>query len=110
MAVDEKMAKRVEVALSKKGQVVQKSLMGGRTFMLNGKMCVSVHDDRLMFRIDRAVQDKALKHKGARIMVMGKRVAHGFIHVKKEALTPKEFKYWIDLALDFNTHVKARQK
>ena len=111
MAYDEQLAQRVKAMLSKHGRVTPKNLMGGVTYMLKGKMCVSVHDDRIMCRIDPMIQEEALKHQGARVMVMGTRKANGFVFVKKEALKdPKEFRYWIGLAIDFNTRAKASKK
>ncbi|MBI5645271.1 TfoX/Sxy family protein [Candidatus Kaiserbacteria bacterium] len=111
MAYDQELADRVKAALSKKGRVVSKPMMGGITFMLKGKMCVGVHEDRIMCRIDPLVQDEALKHKGSKIMVMGGKTANGFIFVKKDAVKdPKEFKYWIGLAVDFNKRAKASKR
>jgi TfoX/Sxy family transcriptional regulator of competence genes len=86
-------------------------MMGGLTFMVNGKMCVGVHTDEIMCRIDPDIQDEALRHKGSRIMDFTGKPMKGFVFVKKEAIeSSKDFNYWIDLALDFNKKAKASKK
>ena len=79
--------------------------------MVNGKMCVGVHKDELMARIDPAVYDVALKRKGCREMNFTGKPMKGFVFVKKEAIeASKDFNYWIDLALDFNKKAKVPKK
>ena len=51
MAYDEQLAERVEKALKKKGRVVPKKMMGGITYMLNGKMCVGVRGVKCAIRL-----------------------------------------------------------
>ena len=53
MAYNENLAERIRTALSKKRKVEEKKMMGGLTFMVNGKMCVGILKDDLMARIDR---------------------------------------------------------
>lgn len=111
MAYDETLAKRVREALPPSSRVEEKNMMGGITFMVNGKMCVGVHTDEIMCRIDPAIQEQALQHKGSRIMDFTGKPMKGFVFVKKEAIqSSEEFTYWIDLALDFNKRAKATKK
>ena len=111
MAYDEKLADRVRNALPKSFRVEEKKMMGGLTFMVNSKMCVGVHTDEIMYRIDPDIQEEALRHKGSRIMDFTGKPMKGFVFVKKEAITSaKDFKYWIDLALDFNKKAKTSKK
>jgi TfoX/Sxy family transcriptional regulator of competence genes len=111
MAYDEKLADRVRTTLTHQKAVEEKKMMGGLTFMVNGKMCVGVHTDEIMCRIDPEIQEKALRHKGSRIMDFTGKPMKGFVFVKKEAIkTAKDFNYWIDLALDFNKKAKASKK
>ena len=111
MAYNEKLADRVRTALARRKAVEEKKMMGGLTFMVNGKMCVGVHADEIMCRIDPDIQKQALRHKGSREMNFTGKPMKGFVFVKKEAIqSSKEFKYWIDLALDFNKKAKASKK
>ena len=43
-------------------------MMGGLTFMVNGKMCVGILKDDLMVRLDPEVYDVTLKKKGCHEM------------------------------------------
>lgn len=111
MAYDELLADRIRTALARQKKVEEKKMMGGLTFMVNGKMCVGVHTDEIMCRIDPDIQEQALLHKGSRIMDFTGKPMKGFVFVKKEAIrSPKEFTYWIGLALDFNKKAKASKK
>ena len=80
MAYDEKLAQRVRESLPQRG-VEEKKMMGGLTFMLNGKMCVGVHKEDLMVRLDLEIHDNAIKKKGARTTNFTKKPMRGFIFV-----------------------------
>ena len=111
MAYDELLAERVRKALSHEKRVEEKKMMGGLTFMVNGKMCVGVHTDELMCRIDPDAQSEALKHSGVRLMDFTGKPMRGFIFVKENALKKhEELNYWIRLALGFNKRSKATRK
>ncbi|MBI3583657.1 MAG: TfoX/Sxy family protein [Nitrospinae bacterium] len=111
MAYNEQLAEKVRKALSHQKTVEEKKMMGGLTFMMNGKMCVGVHTDEIMCRIDPDIQNEALRHKGSRIMDFTGKPMRGFVFVKKESIkTAKDFNYWIQLALDFNKKAKASKK
>ena len=79
--------------------------------MVNGKMCVGVHKEDLMVRLDPEIHDEAIKRKGARTMDFTKKPMRGFIFVNpKGTKSPKDLKYWLDLALDFNKRAKASKR
>ena len=106
MAYDEKLAERVRAVLPR-NKVDEKKMMGGLTFMVNGKMCVGVHEKDLMVRLDPEIHDKALKRKGARTMDFTNKPIRGFIFVNPAGTkTLKDLNYWLDLALDFNKRAK----
>jgi len=86
-------------------------MMGGLTFMCNGKMCVGVLKDELMCRIDPAFHEEATSKPGCRTLDFTKRPMSGFILVEQSAIaTQQAFDYWIDLALAFNEQAKASRK
>lgn len=108
MAQNEILTNRVRAALAQIPRVEEKKMFGGITFMVNGKMCISVGRDRLMCRIDPAIHEKALERKGCRTVVMKGRKFIGYVYVKEEALrTKSDFDYWIKLALEYNKKAKA---
>lgn len=83
-------------------------MFGGITFMVRGKMCVSVGKQRIMCRIDPAIHDAALERKGCRTVVMRGRQYRGYVYVDAEAVRTKgELDYWIRLALDYNHQARA---
>jgi len=94
---------RVKTAVGRTRSLEEKRMFGGITFMVRGRMCVSVGKGRIMCRIDPAIHDDALKHKGCRTVVMKGREYRGFVHVDAETVRSKrDLDYWIGLALDYN--------
>ncbi len=111
MVYSEPLAERIRKALAKTPRVDEKKMMGGLTFMVNGKMCVGVLKDDLMVRLDPAIHDATLKRKGCRPMDFTGRPMKGFVFVSPKGTdNKKDLHYWIDLALDFNKKAKASKK
>ena len=108
MAYNEKLTNRVRVALADIPNVEEKKMFSGITFMVNGKMCISVGNDRIMCRIDPSIHEKAIERKGCRTVTMKGREYEGYVYVSEEGIkTKKDFDYWVSLALDFNKWAKA---
>ena len=111
MAYSETLASKVRASLTNRDDVEEKKMMGGLTFMINGKMCVGVVKDDLMVRLDPAVYENALRQKGCREMNFTGRPMKGFVFVNPEGTNnKKDLNYWIDLALDFNKRAKSSKK
>jgi TfoX/Sxy family transcriptional regulator of competence genes len=110
MAYDEKLAQRIRLALPK-ARVEEKKMMGGLTFMVNGKMCVGILKDDLMVRLDPALHDAALARKGCREMDFTGRPMRGFVFVNSTGTkTKRDLDYWLELGLDFNKKAKLSKK
>jgi len=89
----------------------EKKMFGGITFMVDGKMCVSVGRERIMCRIDPAFWESALKHKGCRTVTMKDREYRGYVYVEESAVrTRRDLDYWIGLALAFNRKAAASSR
>ena len=111
MAYNEKLAERIRQRLVGLPDIEEKRMMGGLTFMVNGKMCVGIIKDELMCRIDPALHKQLIRKKGCRTMDFTNRPMWGYILVDDSAMqSEKDFNYWIDLAIDFNKHAKASKK
>lgn len=111
MAYDEPLANRVRTILKRQKKVEEKKMMGGLTFMVNGKMCVGVLQDDLMARVDPQVYELALQKKGCREMNFTGKPMKGFVFIGPEGTERKvDLDYWLDLALDFNKKAKASKK
>lgn len=111
MAYNEQLADRIREAFSETGDVEEKKMFRGITFMVKGKMCVSVGGDEMMCRIDPSEHDSAVERNGVREMVHGGRVMKGFVYVHEDVLkTKKDLNHWLKLSLDFNDKAKASRK
>ena len=83
-------------------------MFGGITFMVNGKMCISVGPNRLMCRIDPELHEQAIEREGVRTVKMNRRAYRGFVHVREEAVASKrDLNYWVSVCLEFNKRAKA---
>ena len=108
MAYSEKLADRVRELLVSVPNTEEKKMFSGITFMVNGKMCVSVGKDRIMCRIDPTVHAQAIDKSGARTVQMKGRDYKGYVYVNEDAIkTKKDLDYWINLSLEFNKKAKA---
>ena len=111
MAYNEKLTNRIREAFAGLPNVEEKRMFRGVTFMVNGKMCVSAGDDRMMCRIAPELHEDAIKKKGCRTVEMKGRQYKGYVYVSEEGMqSKKDFDYWIGLALDFNKRAKAAPK
>ena len=111
MAANEALLQRLRTALADVPKVTETRMFRGITFMVDGKMCVSVSGDELMCRIDPEIYDVAIKKKGVRPMVIKNREYRGYLYVNEQgAKSNKDFEYWVNLCLDFNRRAKASPK
>lgn len=102
---------RVRAALKRIPRVVERRMFSGITFMVRGKMCISVGRNGLMCRIDPALHDKAVARAGARTVRMNGRAYRGFVWVRESAVTSKRaLDSWVKLCLAFNKRAKASKK
>ncbi len=86
-------------------------MFGGVTFMVNGKMCISVGHQRLMCRIDPEVHEAATRRRGVRTVTMKGRAYRGFVYVRGDAVASKrELDYWVKLCLDFTKRAKSSRR
>ena len=118
MAYDDFFVERVNRIFSSKNvDFLQKKMMGGMIFMLNGKMCVGVDkdkasgDDRLMARIGQEEYEKALERIGCREMDFTGKPMKGFVFIGPDGFdNDQDLESWIQLAIDFNPEAKASKK
>lgn len=111
MAYNEPLADRIRQRLSELPNIEEKQMMGGLTFMVNGKMCVGIIKDELMCRIDPEFHDEAVEKTGCRTMDFTKRPMRGYVMVDESGMrSDSDFDNWILLALAFNKKAKASKK
>jgi TfoX-like protein len=78
---------------------------------VNGKMCISVGNDRIMCRIDPAIHDDVVLRQGARSVQMKGKEYRGYIYVSEEGIkAKKDFDFWVKLSLEFNEKAKSSKR
>ena len=109
MAFSEFLADRVRQRLLNKGNIVEKKMMGGLLFMLNGNMCIGIdidkntQADRLMLRIGKSSYEALLKKEGSRPMDFTGKAMKGFLYIDPEGFDKDtDLDFWIQKALEFN--------
>lgn len=109
MAVDPEFADRIRQVFSRRAITFEeKRMMGGLCFMVAGKMCLGINDDRLMVRLDPAIYEESLLKPGCVPMDFTGRPMRGFVFIRPEGTSSSvSLGYWVDLALEFNPRAKA---
>ncbi len=111
MAYNEILANRIREQLVDLPHIEEKEMMGGLTFMVNDKMCIGIIKDEMMCRIAPEMQDIVLEKTGCRIMDFTGRPMKGYVMVDDTGMrNQKEFIYWINLCLEFNSKAKSSKK
>lgn len=111
MAYDHQLAKRIRMHLASHPNVEEKEMMGGLTFMVNDKMCVGIIKDEMMCRIDPDLHESMIEKQGCRTMDFTKRPMKGYVMIDETGMqSNKDFEYWINLCLDFNSRAKSSKK
>ncbi len=111
MAYNEKLRDRIREALVHEKNIEEKEMFGGLCFMVNGKMCVGVVKDEMMCRINPEMDETVLEMNGCRPMDFTGKLMKGYVFVSDEGIkTKKQFDYFINLCLEFNSLAKAAKK
>lgn len=110
MAYNIKLADKIrEFLLIQPGlKIEEKKMFRGLTFMINGKMCISVSVENLMCRFDPKLQDEVMERNGFQPMIMKGKELKGYCYVNEDGYKgKKDFEYWLQMCLDFNEQAKA---
>lgn len=112
MAYDEYLAERIQHILKEKRiNFEAKKMMGGLTFMVDGKMCVGIVKNDLMARIGADSYDDALKRVGCKEMKFTGRPMKGYVFVEPQGVDMDEdLEYWVQLCLDYNPLAKSSKR
>jgi TfoX/Sxy family transcriptional regulator of competence genes len=112
MAYNEKLADRIrEIITVTHKKVEEKKMFAGLCFMVNDKMCIGVHIDKIMVRLDPAIYDTVIEKKGCEPMNFTGKVMKGFVFVNDDVLKTKaQLNYWVQLGLSFNKIAKSSKK
>ncbi|MGO4918210.1 TfoX/Sxy family protein [Maribacter spongiicola] len=109
MAYSEYLADRVRSRLKGKGDLEEKKMMGGLTFMMNGKMCLGImfdkkrEEDKLMVRVGKLNYEELLDKLGSKPMDFTGKPIRGFLFIGPDGFdTEDDLDFWTEKALEFN--------
>ncbi|MEO5977309.1 MAG: TfoX/Sxy family protein [Chryseolinea sp.] len=110
MPYTETLAIEVRRLLTDVPKVREKKMFGGLAFMVADKMCVTVGDDRMMFRIAPALHEEAIRHPRCKTVVMRGRQYVGFVRVAFKGIKQsKEIAHWTLMALAYNRQIVGQK-
>ena len=99
MAFDEALADRIRKTLGKKKGLVEKKMFGGIAFLLNGNMCVGVHQNEMIVRVAAEQTDAFLSEKHTRLFDLTGRPMKGWLLVAPKGLASEAaLARWVGLA------------
>lgn len=108
MAYDEATAERVRRILSGQRNVVEKRMVGGLSFSVNGSMCCGVSGAALMVRVGRDGRQEALGEAHVRPMEFAGKPLSGFVLVDPDGFTTDSaLARWVERGLDFASTIPA---
>jgi TfoX/Sxy family transcriptional regulator of competence genes len=113
MAYDTQLADRIREYLSQSDELTieEKPMFSGLAFLVNDKMCVNVSGENMMCRFDPALHDEIAEKKGFQLMIMRGKELKGYCYVEPIGFaSKKDFKYWMELCLDYNDRAKSSKK
>jgi TfoX/Sxy family transcriptional regulator of competence genes len=100
MAYDEQLADRVRVILRDRPDITERRMMGGLTFLWNGRMCGGVLGRDLVARVSREEMPAVLRQPHVRPMDFTGRPLAGFVYVGSEGVRrTASLRAWLDRGL-----------
>ncbi len=99
------------ILLIKEVAWIEKKMMGGITFMVDGKMCFGTLNEGLLCRIDPKERDELLGSPHADIVKQSGREMKGYVHIQPAGYeSDQELDFWITKCLAFNPTAKSSKK
>jgi TfoX/Sxy family transcriptional regulator of competence genes len=110
MAYDSATAERVRRILAGRPGVVEKRMVGGLSFNVNGIMCCGVTGTALMVRVGHEARDQALAEPHVRPMEFAGRPLAGFICVDPQGFqTESALANWVQRGVDFASALPTKE-
>ena len=111
MNYDENLAARVRRILGRRKDVVEKQMVGGRSFMVGGKMCCGVVAGDLMIRVGSDGLPRALAEPHVKPMKFAGRPLSGFVLVEPAGYrTAAVLASWVQRGVDFVATLPTARK
>ncbi|RNI33862.1 TfoX family protein [Hanamia caeni] len=113
MAYNTNLAERVRKYLAKSTSLIiqEKKMFSGLAFIVNGKMCINISNEKLMCRFDPGRENEVADKPGYEPLIMKGRQLTGYCYVNSAGYSSqKDLEFWVDLCLMFNDKAKASKK
>lgn len=109
VSFDPETAARVRRLLSGRDDVVERKMVGGLSFLVNGNMCCGVTGTALMIRVGADGREQALREPHVRPMLLGGRVLSGFVCIDPAGYAADHaLVSWVRRGLDFVSALPAK--
>jgi TfoX/Sxy family transcriptional regulator of competence genes len=109
LSYDPAAAERVRHLLSGRRDVVEKKMVGGLSFLVNGNMCCGITGMALMVRVGADSREQALREPHVRPMLFAGRALSGFICIEPEGYAADDaLASWVQRGLDFVSGLPAK--
>ena len=110
VSFDPQAAARVRRLLSGRGDVVERKMVGGLSFLVNGNMCCGITGTALMIRVGAERREQALLEPHVQQMLFGGRVMSGFICVEPAGYAADDaLVSWVERGLAFVASLPAKR-
>ncbi len=110
MGYDELTAERVRRTLSGRPGVVEKRMVGGLSFMVDGHMCCGVTSNALMIRVGSDAYEQELARPHVRPIKFAGRALGGYVCVDYEGFpTDTALAAWVQRGIDFVSTLPAKR-
>ena len=109
LSYDPAAAERVRQLLSGRSDVVEKKMVSGLSFLVNGNMCCGITGMALMVRVGADTREQALREPHVQPMLLAGRALSGFICIKPEGYAADDaLASWVQRGLDFVSGLPAK--
>jgi TfoX/Sxy family transcriptional regulator of competence genes len=109
LSYDPEAAERVRQLLSAHDGVVEKKMVGGLSFLVNGNMCCGITGTELMVRVGADGREQALREPHVRAMQFAGRALSGFVCVEPAGFASDDaLAQWVQRGLDFISGLPAK--
>ena len=109
LSYDPAAAERVRRVLAGRSDVVEKKMVGGLSFLVNGNMCCGITGMALMVRVGAESREQALREPHVRPMLLAGRALSGFICIEPEGYAADDaLASWVQRGLDFVSALPAK--
>jgi TfoX/Sxy family transcriptional regulator of competence genes len=110
VSFDPEAAARVRRFLSGRGDVAERKMVGGLSFLVNGHMCCGITGRELMVRVGADRREQALSEPHVHQIHFGDRILSGFICVEPAGYASDDaLASWVERGLSFVAGLPAKR-